>query len=587
MLALAQQVVGQSGVQRADVGTWTLYAAPDLEFAPLSFVSMRVPGKNALPVRDARQTLLELALVSLLLAVGLCLALVRRTLLPLRRLMDATRRLAAGNFTQAIRVERADELGRLALSFNDMARRLDGQIQSLKAISAIDQELLGHPDIEHIVARTLPVIGALASDCAVAVARLSGDAAPSEGVPTWRWRAGVIEQLSLAIGEDEWQGWSLLRSDVQLPADAAAGSRLAAALFEGQSQDCRLIPVRGRNASITLIALGPVRLELPDPEQLAQIREIAKRLGLAFDAAAHEPVGLEDAQAGARRWLRETSEGASRAAARASGLEADLRAAIEGGEIQAHFQPRVRLEDGRVIGAEALARWPRRSQGLVAPERFIALAEQIGMIGDLGQSMLTQAVVRLGEWQRRGLPVRRVSVNVSTQQLREGSIAAQFVRIVQAAGLRAAEIELEIRQSALLPEARQVRGTLEQLRRAGFRIALDDFGTGSASLTDLRDVPIDVLKIDRRFIKDIDTSNGARASAIAIISLAQSLGIGLVAEGVETLEQENMLRAWGCHEAQGFLYARALSAPAFERYALTRPQRQAELGQTVEASVSF
>jgi EAL domain-containing protein (putative c-di-GMP-specific phosphodiesterase class I) len=209
------------------------------------------------------------------------------------------------------------------------------------------------------------------------------------------------------------------------------------------------------------------------------------------------------------------------------------------------------------------------------------------MIGDLGQSMLTQAVVRLGEWQRRGLPVRRVSVNVSTQQLREGSIAAQFVRIVQAAGLRAAEIELEIRQSALLPEARQVRGTLEQLRRAGFRIALDDFGTGSASLTDLRDVPIDVLKIDRRFIKDIDTSNGARASAIAIISLAQSLGIGLVAEGVETLEQENMLRAWGCHEAQGFLYARALSAPAFERYALTRPQRQAELGQTVEASVSF
>ena len=244
-------------------------------------------------------------------------------------------------------------------------------------------------------------------------------------------------------------------------------------------------------------------------------------------------------------------------------VQSELRRAIDGGELRAHYQPRVQAQGGQITSAEALVRWQHPERGLLMPGSFIAWAEESNLIEDLGNWMLDEVCRQVAEWRRAGLPLERVSVNVSPRQLASG----QFPQRVRAALARhdvpPEAIELEVTESLLVGDAREVCAQLAELRTMGVMVALDDFGTGYSSLSILRQLPIDIMKVDRAFVKDLGRDDGALAVTQAIVAMAHALRLHLVAEGMETQEQAEILIQLGCHELQGFYYSRPLPPAEF------------------------
>jgi len=243
-------------------------------------------------------------------------------------------------------------------------------------------------------------------------------------------------------------------------------------------------------------------------------------------------------------------------------LESALRTAVKDDALRLHYQPVVRIADDTIIGAEALLRWHDEEHGDVAPDVFIPLAEESGLIHLLGDWVLHSAATQCAAWRKGGLPLT-VSVNLSGRQFYREDLAQRITTIVREAQCEPSWIELEVTESSLLHDLDAIRKVLQQLRDEGFSVAIDDFGTGYSSLTHLKHFPIDTLKIDISFIADLETDPGDAAITEAIISLARGLGLRVVAEGVGTREQLEFLDARGCHCSQGFLVSRALPSDAF------------------------
>ena len=243
-------------------------------------------------------------------------------------------------------------------------------------------------------------------------------------------------------------------------------------------------------------------------------------------------------------------------------LETALRAAVKDNALRLHYQPVIRLSDNAIVGAEALLRWHDPERGDVAPQVFIPLAEESGLIHVLGEWVLRTAALQCAEWHKAGLALT-VSVNLSGRQFYREDVAQRISTIVREAGCRPDWIELEVTESSLLHDLDSIKKVLQQLRQEGFAVAIDDFGTGYSSLSHLKHFPIDTLKIDISFIADIETDPGDAAITEAIIALARGLGLRVVAEGVATQEQLDFLGARGCHCFQGYLVSPALSAADF------------------------
>ena len=257
-------------------------------------------------------------------------------------------------------------------------------------------------------------------------------------------------------------------------------------------------------------------------------------------------------------------------------LESSLRRALDRNEFMLYYQPRVSLESGRVIGAEALLRWRHPEMGLVPPSEFIPILDETGMIIPVGDWALREACRQNREWQDRGLPPIRVAVNLSVRQFIQKDLADTIVRALEAANLSAEHLEVEITEDLFLEHNQTNIITLARLKNMGIHISLDDFGTGYSSLSYLKRLPIDTLKIDQSFVRDIgDPDNKAIASAI--IAMASSLRLNVLAEGVETDEQLAFLRAQGCNEIQGFSFSHPLPADEFAQ--LLREGRQMRLLQ--------
>ncbi|MBC7990081.1 MAG: EAL domain-containing protein [Luteimonas sp.] len=243
-------------------------------------------------------------------------------------------------------------------------------------------------------------------------------------------------------------------------------------------------------------------------------------------------------------------------------LENDLRAAIRGGQLQLHYQPRVDSRNGRIVGAEALARWTHPSKGNIPPAVFVTLAEECGLIEELGKFVLDEACRQLGDWQRQGLDLPLVAVNISSHQLRSGRLVDVVSNAVAMAGIRWDELEIEVTESLLVNDSGAAAQQLQVIREAGATVAIDDFGTGYSSLAYLTKLPTDTLKIDRSFFADLQ-EGGASSSVIrSIIALAEALDKEIVAEGVETMALVEMLSAWGCYVIQGYVYHRPLTVEA-------------------------
>ena len=252
-------------------------------------------------------------------------------------------------------------------------------------------------------------------------------------------------------------------------------------------------------------------------------------------------------------------------------LESSLRRALDRNEFMLYYQPRVDLLSGRVIGAEALLRWRHPEMGLVPPSEFIPILDETGMIIPVGDWALREACRQNREWQDMGLPPIRIAVNLSVRQFMQKDLADTIIRALDAAGLSAEHLEVEITEALFLEHNQTNIITLARLKNMGIHISIDDFGTGYSSLSYLKRLPIDTLKIDQSFVRDIgDPDNKAIASAI--IAMAASLRLNVLAEGVETDEQLAFLRAQGCNEIQGFAFSHPLPAQEFER--LLRDGRQ-------------
>jgi diguanylate cyclase (GGDEF)-like protein len=240
-------------------------------------------------------------------------------------------------------------------------------------------------------------------------------------------------------------------------------------------------------------------------------------------------------------------------------LENRLRGALERREIEVHYQPQVDLAKGRIIGLEALARW-NSSEGPISPATFIPLAEDTGLIIPIGEWILRESCKQTVAWQRAGHRDFTISVNVSARQFQRADFAETVAGILEQTGLSAASLVLELTESVIMDHEQKSMSTLERLSAMGVQLSLDDFGTGYSSLSYLKRFPLQKLKIDRSFIRDIYSDPDDAAIVRAILTMAGSLGLEVVAEGVETREQVDFLRALGCYSAQGFFYSRPLPA---------------------------
>ncbi len=238
---------------------------------------------------------------------------------------------------------------------------------------------------------------------------------------------------------------------------------------------------------------------------------------------------------------------------------AALRGALGNHEIEAHYQPIVELDTGRVVGVEALARWRRQSGEMVSPDDFIGLAEEIGLIEPLGEHILRTACRDALAWSRSSPEPFMLSVNVSPRQFASGDLTNMVLTALADTGFDAACLHLEITESALMNEP-SVQTTIGELRKHGIKFAIDDFGTGYSSLASLRELPVDILKIDRSFVKGITTNPQDRALITAAVDLARSFGLTTIAEGIENHEQLRELTALDCDLAQGYLWSRPVEA---------------------------
>jgi diguanylate cyclase (GGDEF)-like protein/PAS domain S-box-containing protein len=272
------------------------------------------------------------------------------------------------------------------------------------------------------------------------------------------------------------------------------------------------------------------------------------------------------AKAAGRNTFRFYDQAMNRRAAQRLALESDLRRALARNQLELFYQPQVGAADGRLAGVEALLRWRHPDRGLVSPGEFIPVAEELGIIAELGEWALQEAARQMLDWRRRGIAVPRTAVNLSPRQLHDPDLDARLENILAAAGVQSGWIELEITESAAMQNPDKAVQILGRLRQRGLQIAMDDFGTGHSSLAMLRSLPLNVLKLDRSFVQHLPQSETDAAVAGAVITLARRLGLSVVAEGVETLPQRQFLAGLGCDVLQGFLFSRPLPATRFEAW---------------------
>jgi EAL domain-containing protein (putative c-di-GMP-specific phosphodiesterase class I) len=244
-------------------------------------------------------------------------------------------------------------------------------------------------------------------------------------------------------------------------------------------------------------------------------------------------------------------------------LEGSLRRAIERNEFVLHFQPKSDLRSGAVTGVEALVRWHRPGHGMVPPDRFVSVLEDTGLILPVGAWVIRAACEQLAAWDRLGLPQLRMAVNLSARQFRHLFLASMIEDSLRQNGIDPQRLEIELTESLLMEDNESTRAMLASFRRLGVRLAIDDFGTGHSSLTYIRRFAIDTLKIDRSFVQSLPDNGEDAAICSAVIALGRNMKMSVVAEGVETAAQVQLLRELGCDEIQGYWLSRPMPGSDF------------------------
>lgn len=308
--------------------------------------------------------------------------------------------------------------------------------------------------------------------------------------------------------------------------------------------------LKGVRAPVTLTASVGIAM-LPSDGESAE--DLIRAASDAVDLAKHTGKGT---------YQFYTNETGGRIRERRS-LVNRLRRAIEADHLGLAYQPKVSLASGRIVAAEALVRWEDPEAGVIMPTDFIPLAEDAGLIDTIGQKVLVEACEALKRWQEQDLPFVRLAVNISAQEVARRSFYDDLRGILNSSGIEPDRLELEITESSVMEGAEDVIKTLRDIRSLGVHLTADDFGTGYASLSYLKNFPLDGIKIDTSFVSEIGQGGEGGGLAAAVIAVGHCLGMNVVAEGVETAEQLEFLKAHQCDEVQGYLFSDAVSADAF------------------------
>jgi len=372
-------------------------------------------------------------------------------------------------------------------------------------------------------------------------------------VETERWLVKVAYRLRDGINAEEETLYRFGGNAFVLvcrPGDLASARRRAAQLLGTAHQPLHV----ERRELFSTLSIGAALMEIgtgSDAEKMAeaQVQQAASACNRVRRAGGNDFAIYDEAM--------------GRAAAKTLRMITDLQHVVENGELRLHYQPKLDTASGRLIGMEALVRWMHPERGMISPAEFIPVAEDTGMIVAIGRWVLREACRQNAAWQQAGLRPIRVAVNLSTRQLRSDNLPYEIDAALAETALPASSLELEITESMVMEEPERVINLLDKIRSRGIHLSLDDFGTGHSSLAYLKRFPIDCVKIDRAFIKDIPENIDDVAIARTIVAMAKTLDLTTVAEGVETAEQFELLKAMGCDQIQGYFFSQPLPADSF------------------------
>jgi diguanylate cyclase (GGDEF)-like protein len=490
-----------------------------------------------------------IALGELALVVALSRALTRTITRPLNELLHATRSITKGGKARVV-VDSGDEIGKLAASFNTMVDAIETRERRITHV-ALHDALTGLPNRQYFVEQLDQALQRRTANARVLVAYIDlddfklvndtlGHAAGDRLLcdVSDQLQAEFPDALIARLSGDE---FAAMIRDLPLNANLAAiANRLQGCFARG-------LVLEGDNAEVSAsigIAVAP--------EDGGDGAELLKNADLAlYRAKQHGKASHHFFEQALDERARERRQ-----------LERDLRTAIQHGGFQLHFQPLYSLTEDRLKAFEALVRWPHPTLGMIAPNDFIPLAEETGLIMQIGEWVMREACHQAQGWPE---PLS-VAVNLSSKQFLSPALPAMVVQALAASGLPPQRLELEITESAFIDNVDKTLETLHALQALGVRITLDDFGTGYTSLGHLRLFPFNKLKIDQTFVRDLAPQGNAHAVIRAIVTLADALGIETLAEGVEEPSQLAVLRQEGCQQIQGFLLSRPIVGHAVGPY---------------------
>jgi diguanylate cyclase (GGDEF)-like protein len=504
----------------------------------------------------------------------------RRATLPIRRLTDATRRIAAGDLATTIDTRGSDEIAELGQSIETMVKNLSESAAAIRSLTFVDQ-LTGLPNREQLELRVTAAIEGTNRDTERTVLiivdldrfkRVNDALGPDHGDLVLR---EVADRLALVL-----EDWRDAPARAGGPAVETAVARLSAdefaVMLAGTVSPGDLDQVLRRimRSFETSFDLDGRALDLKASLGVAVAPGDARDFKTLIQNAG---VALEAAKTAGRATARYFSADLDEQAYRRLMLETELRQALPRGELEVYYQPQVACADGAALGAEALIRWNHPARGLVSPAEFIPLAEETGLILDIGAFVLARVCTQAARWAEHGL-FPRLSVNVSRAQFERPDFAERILATLAEHQVEPSQLELEITESMVMANPDTVAGQMGPLRSAGVRFAMDDFGTGYSSLSVLTRRPFDVLKIDRSFVRGIADQADERAMLVkTVIGMAHGLGLEVVAEGVETEEEHEFLRLERCNNAQGYYFARPLKAESFETWFIVHRRHDARM----------
>lgn len=531
-----------------------------------------------------------------IVAVVVTLFLTRRLIAPIRQLMRAARAVGAGKLDVYVPAKSSDELGLLTHTFNHMTQRLaesqaevatyqrtleDKVTQRTKELEIATAQ--AYKLAQHDILTGLPNRALLNQRLRQIVAQAARD---GHQVACLFLDFDHFKRINDTLGHDA--GDQLLQAVAQRLTSAVRESDTVARL--GGDEFVLILPSLdpAHAAFEVMTVLTRVRESFLAPFRIVdQTPTLTCSIGVSvYPVDATDPNGMikqadtamyaaKDAGRNAYRFY--TADMNARVQARLQ-LETDMRRGLMDDEFFVVYQPQIDMNSGRALGVEALLRWRDPERGIIGPDEFISIAEESGMIQALGARVLRDACRQVMVWHRQNMMLR-LSVNLSVQQLQHDSWLSVVEEALKSSGLPARYLDLEITESVIITHPEKAVATLEKLKQMGVSITVDDFGTGYSSLSYLTRLPVQSVKIDQRFVHGLEQNRSDEAITLAIIALSHSIGLRVIAEGVETVAQYEFLKTHGCEEAQGYLISRPLEEPELRSWWMMQEEENRIVGR--------